>query len=196
LTRRALAVGQSLPAKSLHGRLGPVADRDRPLLLGEWACLGIIAEATAHAYAVSVRLAPDGDVGRIWSLSRPLTYRAVDHLRAVGFIRELRSEQGIAGGMRTPLSITANGKRALHRWLASPVPHLREVRSALLVKLQLCENLGVNRAPLLAAQRAVFTELIASQRGEAHRSDPVAVWRREFSSAVMRFLEQLERSDR
>ena len=48
--------------------------KDRPLLLGEWACLGILAEAPAHGYTVAQRLAPGGDIGRIWSVSRSLTY--------------------------------------------------------------------------------------------------------------------------
>ena len=32
------------------------------MLLGEWACLGILAEAPAHGFAVAARLKPDGDI--------------------------------------------------------------------------------------------------------------------------------------
>ena len=88
-----------------------VASSPRPLLLGEWACLGILAEATAHGYTLAQRLAPAGDVGRVWSVSRALTYRAVGHLIERGLVRELREEPGIAGGMRTPLALTAKGAR-------------------------------------------------------------------------------------
>ena len=53
--------------------------RDQPLL-GEWACLGIIYPTPTHGFAVAARLKPAGDVGRVWSLSRPLTYRCLELL--------------------------------------------------------------------------------------------------------------------
>jgi len=167
----------------------------RPLLLGEWASLGILAEAPAHGYTVSLRLAPDGDIGRIWSVSRSLTYRAIAHLLDRGLVRELREEQGIAGGMRTLITPTARGRRALDTWLSEPVDHLRDVRTELLLKLQLCSNLGIDHEPLLDAQRASFAPLARSLRAaDARRDmdlDPVAVWRHEYSMATMRFLDRL-----
>ena len=49
-----------------------------------------------------------GDVGRIWSLSRPLAYRALDVLQAQGLIEPLRSEPG-AGPHRTILRADRRG---------------------------------------------------------------------------------------
>ena len=46
------------------------------LLLGEWACLGVLYQGPMHGFAIASRLKPDGDIGRVWSLSRPLTYRS------------------------------------------------------------------------------------------------------------------------
>ena len=166
----------------------------RPLLLGEWACLGILAQEPAHGYTLARRLAPDGDVGRIWSVSRALTYRAAGHLIERGYARELRAEPGIAGGMRTPLAPTAKGRKVLAGWLLEPVTHLRDVRTELLLKLQLCRNLGVDPGPLLDAQRRHFAPVAASLRsagaGEPG-ADPVTAWRHEYSTAAMRFLDRV-----
>ena len=80
-------------------------------------------------------------------------------------------------------------------WLARPVEHLRDVRTDLLVKLQLCSNLGVDTRPLLVAQRDSFAPLAKSLRaadakGEVE-TDPVAAWRHHYSMATMRFLDQM-----
>ena len=45
---------------------------DDQLLLGEWACLGILYPAPSHGFAVAARLKPEGDVGRVIE-SRPLS---------------------------------------------------------------------------------------------------------------------------
>src|SRR6478672_10306747 len=105
------------------------------LLLGEWACLGILYEGPAHGFAIASRLKPEGDVGRVWSLSRPLTYRSLDQLAVRGHIHPIGEEPGIAGGNRTILAATRQGRAALRKWLATPVPHLRDLRSELLLKL-------------------------------------------------------------
>lgn len=173
--------------------------RSRPpgLLLGEWACLGILAEHPAHGFAVARRLEPGGDVGRVWSLSRPLTYRALDTLVARGAAEVVGSEPGIAGGPRTLLAPSADGRRALVDWLAQPVEHLRDVRGELLLKLLLCDLAGVDRRPLVDAQLAMVVPLARKLAGAARHAptDPVLAWRRESSRAVVRFLEHLARID-
>src|SRR5262245_12243769 len=87
------------------------------LLLGEWACLGILADRPSHGYDVSLRLAPGGDVGRVWSLSRSLTYRALDQLAERGLVQSVAEERGRAGGNRTILAPTRQGRARLRRWL-------------------------------------------------------------------------------
>ena len=37
---------------------------EQQLLLGEWACLGILYSAPTHGFAIAARLTPNGDVGR------------------------------------------------------------------------------------------------------------------------------------
>jgi DNA-binding PadR family transcriptional regulator len=171
--------------------------RDPGLLLGEWACLAVLAQGPAHGFAVARRMAATGDVGRAWSLSRPLTYRALDALVAAGLAREVGREPGRAGGERTVLGITAKGRRALTAWLAEPVTHLRDVRGALMVKLLACELAGVDPMPLVAAQLEVFEPLAEALRREAAAApgDPVPLWRAESSAAAVRFLQRLADRD-
>lgn len=172
-----------------------VRHRADELLLGEWACLGMLVQRPAHGYDVSLRLAPASEIGRVWSLSRPLTYRALDQLTQRALIEPIAEERGRAGGNRTILAATKRGRSELRRWLRQPVPHLREVRSELLVKLILCDLTGVDAQPLLDAQRSLFAPISAALAKDGRRRDgtidPVAVWRAESSRAVLRFLDRL-----
>ena len=46
------------------------------------------------------------------------------------------------------------GRAELRRWLATPVEHLRDLRSELLLKLVIAQRCGIGTADMLAAQRA------------------------------------------
>ena len=164
--------------------------RTDELLLGEWACLGILAQRPAHGFAVAKRLAPDGDVGRVWSLSRALTYRAIDQLVDGGQIHAVGEEPGKAGGVRTVLAPTRSGRAQLKKWLVTPAAHLRDVRSELLLKLVLADGLEVDTRPLLLAQREQVAS-IAAARAKDDPHDVVVLWRRESAGAVVRFLDAL-----
>ena len=98
-------------------------------------------------------------------------------------------EKGKAGGNRTILAPTPQGRRLVRRWLAEPVPHFRAVRDELLLKLVLAHSLGVDRTKLLQSQRAVFAPMVdalaVSGGSRKATSDPVTVWRYE-SSRVQR----------
>jgi hypothetical protein len=81
---------------------------------------------------------------------------------------------------------------ALTGWLSEPVAHLRDVRTELLLKLQLCSNLGIDWRPLVDAQRRAFAPAAASLRGaDTSETDPVAIWRDEYSTATIHFLDRL-----
>lgn len=161
------------------------------LLLGEWACLGVIAEKPSHGFAVATRLAPTGDLGRIWSLSRPLTYRAIDQLIGRGYIETHGEEPGIAGGQRTVLRITRSGRAALHAWLGLPVPHLRDLRSELLLKLEIGRQIGVEQSLMLKEQRRIVDGIIRGLEKSVDRDDVVTIWRIESAEAARRFLDRL-----
>lgn len=166
---------------------------DDELLPGEWACLGVLAEGPSHGFAVASRLAPDGDIGRVWSCSRPLTYRAIDQLIGRGLLEETGSEPGTAGGSRTILRPTRRGRNALRRWLDRPSLHLRDLRSELLLKLVLSRANGVDVTDLVTRQREVVDDI---RRGLVSRlrespDDLVVLWRLRSADAALRFLEDL-----
>ena len=158
------------------------------LLLGEWACLGILVQSPAHGFAVAARLKPDGDVGRVWSISRALTYRSLDHLCERALAREAGEEPGIAGGSRTILAPTRAGSRRLRDWLHTPVMHLRDLRSELLLKLVLANACGLDATPLLDAQRTHIDQLASGLLERRDPHDAVALWRLEAVRAAQRFL--------
>lgn len=165
-----------------------MAPPDRPL--SEWVCLALVAEAPTHGWAVVRALAPGGEIGRVWSLSRPLTYRALDRLVADGLVVEAGVAPG-SGPRRTMLRATPRGRREVRRWLTTPVEHLRDVRTALLLKLVLAERAGLDVWPLLAEQRRRFAPAFAALASRARNRDADAVdrWRHASSQAVRRFLE-------
>ncbi|MFT3853438.1 MAG: hypothetical protein QM733_11970 [Ilumatobacteraceae bacterium] len=163
------------------------------LLLGEWACLGLIAPRPTHGFAVAAALKPSGEIGRVWSLSRPLTYRAIEQLLARELVAVVGEERGIAGGNRTLVAATRTGRAQLRKWLRTPVEHVRDVRSELLLKLLLAERCGVDIGPMLVRQRAQVAAMETALRDQvdAHPDDVVVRWRAESAGAVHRFLDAL-----
>jgi PadR family transcriptional regulator AphA len=134
-------------------------------------------------------LAPEGEIGRIWTLSRPLTYRAIDGLVDKGLVSR-RGRRAGQGRDRIVLAPTTAGRRAASRWLDTPVEHLRDVRTELLVKLALRDRGGLDNEVLLGAQQIRFEPLIDSLTSTTTDDELVDVWRRESARAVRRFLDQ------
>jgi len=159
------------------------------LLLGEWACLGVLARGPNHGFAVAQELRLTGAIGRVWSLTRPLTYRAIDQLIARGYVEVIGEEPGTAGGNRTIVSITRSGRRALRSWLRTPVPHLRDLRSELLLKIVIAEANGIDTSALITAQRLIVDDFVKANRGSR---DVVTSWRHEMARAAKRFLDALD----
>ena len=164
------------------------------LLTGEWACLGLLMHAPAHGFALSQELAPTGTIGRIWSLSRPLTYRAIDQLMERGFIESRGVQPGKAGGNRTILGVTKSGRRAFRSWVTTPVEHLRDLRSELLLKLILAQHCGIPIRDMVRAQFEVILTIEAglSEQLRAAPDDLVMMWRLRAIEAAIRFLEDLD----
>jgi molybdopterin-binding protein len=161
---------------------------DADLDLPGYACLALVNEGVEHGWAIGTQLAPDGDLGRIWSLSRSLTYRAIDQL----LDRKLVTRRGTARGRgreRSLLRVTAAGRRGALAWLDRPVAHLRDVRSELLLKLALRERAGLPVDDLLRNQRDRFAPVIDALTADADEEDAVARWRAESARAVRRFLD-------
>ncbi len=174
---------------------------ERQLLIGEWACLGIMYPEPTHGFAIAARLKPDGDIGRVWSLSRALTYRSLDQLQRRDLVRAVGVEPGQGGPDRTIITPTRTGRARFRRWLGEPVEHLRDLRSELLLKLVLAEQCGIDVGDTIAAQRRRIEQLAAGramrqQSGDdAIEHDVVAMWRDEATNAALRFLDRIAGGD-
>jgi DNA-binding PadR family transcriptional regulator len=167
--------------------------------LGAWAVLGLLCEGDAHGWALVRALAPDGEIGRVWSIRRALVYRTVDLVAEAGMVERAGVERGTRGSTRTLLRATPHGRRSVASWLAEPVVHVRELRSSLLLKLLFMQRSGLDPTPLLQAQRAILTDLVEAL-GEHDPDDgpfevSVRAFRLETARAGLRFVDgELARS--
>ena len=157
--------------------------------LAEHVCLALITQGTTHGWGLGTMLAPDGEIGRIWTLTRPLTYRAIDGLVDKGLVIRRGHVTG-AGRDRVMLAPTPAGRRMTARWLEAPVQHLRDVRTEFLIKLALRERAGLDNEALIASQQDVFAPTIDVLTSSRAEDDLVDLWRRESARAVRRFLDQ------
>jgi DNA-binding PadR family transcriptional regulator len=165
------------------------------LTVGEWAVLGLLAEGTSHGFAIARALAPDGEVGKVWSVRRPLVYRAIETLTAMGLVRAAGTVASTSGPQRTVLQATATGRRALTGWLRQPVDHVRDARSLLMLKLLFLTRREADLAPLLTAQRAQFAGLAEGLERAADAAEgfdrALVLWRLESTTAAVRFVEAM-----
>lgn len=161
----------------------------KPLALADQAVLALLAERPRHGWAIVRELSLDGELGRIWTLSRPLAYRAMDNLETRRLIRATGTEAG-QGPRRTIFAPTAMGRREVQQWLASPVEHLRDVRTKLLLKLVFHKRSGRDPRPLLREQQRALRPIFVALDAAASRptADLVDLWRYESAESVRRFL--------
>ena len=155
--------------------------------------LGLLAEGPAHPFALARQLRSDGPLGRVFTVRRPLVYRAVDRLRIDGLIGRRRTEAGAAGPERTVYEITSPGNDALAAWLQEPVEHIREFRLALLLKITLLRRAGRSIADLVSAQRTVLAPTLDRLASLGADADDVDLWRHHNAVAAAAFLEEVER---
>jgi DNA-binding PadR family transcriptional regulator len=164
--------------------------RDDELLTGEWAVLALLCEAPGHGYAVAGALAPDGEIGRVWSLNQALTYRALDVLKERGLIAVTGEKPGEGGPRRIELEATSEGRELVERWLAEPEQHIRDLRSVLLLKLTFRERAGLPLAPLLEAQREAVAPKAAALQAKVAEGGVADLWRATMAEAALGFIDQ------
>jgi len=179
-------------APSTLPRVTPSNARD--LSLADWAVLGVVAEGPTHGWTVVRALATDGPLGRVWSVSRPVVYRSLDALVAMGYVEKYGEARG-SGPARTMVRATRLGRAALTRWLGRPALHVRDARSELLLKLALLDRRGGSTRALLERQLAAYEPVFAAVLKQPNGSgagfeSQLAMWRREQALAVRRFLRK------
>jgi len=164
------------------------------LSLAECTVLALLREQPAHGFALAQLTAPGGELGRIWRIPRPVVYRSLGRLVEAGLIRPESVEAGL-GPQRTIYAATAQGRQEVEDWLDTPVEHVRDIRSHLLIKLALLHRSGLDPGDLLTRQRAVLdpiAQAIEAQRAELEGFDAVLLaWRRATAAAALGFLDDV-----
>jgi len=161
--------------------------------LPEWTVLAVISQQPAHGFAVAQLTTPDGELGRVWQIPRPVIYRAIGRLADAGLIVPQVTEPG-QGPQRTIYAATGPGSDAVRSWLDTPVEHVRDIRSHLLLKLALLHRQGADASALIGRQRAVLepiAQAISSDVPEDTFDSVLLAWRRASASAAIAFLDDI-----
>jgi PadR family transcriptional regulator AphA len=171
------------------------AAQDSSLSLAEWLVLCLVCEKPRHGFALAALLGPEGEMGRVWRVPKPVVYRALQRLEQLGLVRITRQQPSNQGPVRSPVDATSAGRDMASAWLSRPASHNRDVRSELLVKLALLARSEADPRPLLGAQRE---QLIPVARALHDRlaaatgfDRTLVLWRCETMSATLRFLDAL-----
>ena len=159
----------------------------------ELAVLGLLAERPAHGFAIFKELKPGTEVGRVFTVRRPLVYRALDRLLDMGLAERVHTEPGDAGPQRTVHTITPAGRSRLAEWLGRPVEHVRDIRIEFLLKLAVMERSGISPLALIRSQQAALEETLIALDAPADDPDDVELWRHHNAAATAAYLDDLEK---
>ena len=163
--------------------------------LPEWAALGLLCERPSHGWAIAQALSPSGEIGGVYSCTRPLVYRALAQLREAGLAESRGTSPSDAGPARTTLGPTRRGRAAFRRWRGRPVEHVRDLRSELMVKLLFHDRADLDPAPLLREQTRVLarTERALERRlaSTTGFERTLVLWRLSAARAALSFVEAL-----
>jgi DNA-binding PadR family transcriptional regulator len=163
------------------------------LSLTEWLILSLCCEGPTHGFAVARLLAQQGELGQVWRVPKPVIYRGLARLEQLGLVRTVGEQPTNLGPVRSVVEATPDGRKAAARWLATPVRHIRDVRSELMVKLALLDRSGADARSLLTAQREQLAPIGAALADRLAGADgfdrTLARWRYETVSAALRFLD-------
>jgi PadR family transcriptional regulator AphA len=170
---------------------------DGRLSTNDFTVLALIAERSAHGWALAAKLARGAEIGQIWSVSKPIVYHALDRLERAGLVRAVGLERGGRGPHRVVYAVTPQGTSTLETWLTSPVERVRDIRSLFLLKIVLTERAGRDPEPLLVTQRSVLMPFVAWLDAQADETGPelpgentVAAFRLETATAIVRFIDR------
>ncbi|HEX5288639.1 MAG TPA: PadR family transcriptional regulator [Streptosporangiaceae bacterium] len=169
------------------------APQSPPLSLTEWLVLCLASEGSTHGFAIARLLGHQGELGQVWRVPKPVIYRGLARLDELGLVHTVGEQSTSLGPVRSVVQATPDGQRAAAAWLATPVRHIRDVRSELMVKLALLDRSAEDPQPLLTAQReqlAPIAAALAERLGTAAGFDrTLALWRYETVTAALRFLD-------
>jgi PadR family transcriptional regulator AphA len=165
---------------------------DEPSLsLPEWLVLAVLSQQPLHGFAVAQLTAPAGELGQVWQVPKAVIYRAIGRLAEAGLLTPEGVEAGM-GPQRTLYAATPRGRRAAGDWLRTPVGHVRDIRSQLLLKLALLHRAGDDPADLLRRQREVLEPIaraIEARQARGGFDTVLLAWRQAAVRAALDFLD-------
>ena len=135
--------------------------------------LCLVREGPTYGLVLARLLAPDGSLGQIWSVPKAMVYYTLQQLELLGLIRMTREQRTSRGRARSIYGITPAGRAAAEAWLSTPVDHVRDVRSELMVKLALHDRAGADSRPLVRAQLARLVPAAAALDDRLRTADRV-----------------------
>lgn len=156
--------------------------------------LAIVGQQPSHGFAVAQLTAPDGELGRVWHIPKAVIYRSIGRLLDAGLIEPEGTEPGL-GPQRTVYRTTPRGRAAALCWLRTPVRHVRDIRSQLLLKLALLDRAGDDPAELLSRQREVLEPIVraieATSAEDGGFEAILLAWRKANALAALDFLDMI-----
>ena len=162
--------------------------------LPEWTVLAVTTERPVHGVAVAALTAAEGELGRVWQIPRPIVYRAIGRLEESALITA-EAVEAAGGPPRTLYAATNQGREYVRGWLSEPVPHIRDMRSELLLKLAILHRQGGDPGPLVERQRAVLGPIVTALEAELAGVDgfdrALVAWRYASARAALDFLDEL-----
>jgi DNA-binding PadR family transcriptional regulator len=167
---------------------------DLSMSLPEWLVLAILSQQPMHGFAVAQLTTAGGEIGRVWQIPKAVIYRAIGRLLDSRLIVPRSTEQGL-GPQRTIYAATPEGSAVARHWLHTPVAHVRDIRSHLLLKLALLDRAGDDPTDLLHSQREILgpiAEAIEDQRAQSGGFEATLLaWRRATAVAALDFLDTI-----
>jgi DNA-binding PadR family transcriptional regulator len=157
------------------------------LTLGHYAILGLLRVQPTHGYEIARCFRDGTELGLVLPLDMNAVYALLKDLQAQGLIEGHQEVIGLRPA-RTVFHLSPNAQTRFLTWLAQPVERLRELRSAFLVKLYFCRDLGIEPTErLLAAQiqttRAYLDHLSESQQATSAGSFARSVYASKIGAA-------------
>lgn len=161
------------------------------LPITERAVLALLCEGPAHGFALAAQLQPESDIGRVFTVRRPLVYRALNNLVDLNLAKPDHEEQSTAGPKRMVHVATTDGIRLNTAWLVEPVDHVRELRTPFLLKLLLLQRSDRATSELVQNERRVLGPTLQQLIDREESGDVVDRWRAGSARAAMEFLNDL-----
>ncbi len=132
-----------------------------PLTLAH-GLLGFVRQQPLHGYEIAQRLRATEDLGLIWGWKQSQVYAELARLAQEGYLTSTVEVQATRPA-RKVFQLTALGVLAFVGWIASPVPHERDVQRELPLKLYFAQQEDPAAVQvLLARQQAVCQSWLAT----------------------------------